>query len=337
MGNWTSLMAAAALLLSMPVMPGAVAAAGIPALTAGAIPVAAKAAQTPVKVIVTVGEAASVEIPAKIRQGRTLVPFRPFFSALGGQVKWEDDTNVATATIDGNTAAITAGASKFVFNGEEYLLSQPASMSAGTLYVPLGSVSLPLGARIAAGGSPFTVRVDYERVEEETEEWPDKRLAQLMDAVFERQAELMDGLGAMSLSGSVENRRVLLQIRSYGEVERKLGDAELTAVRAAIYRIAGEAFPLEIDVAECCTRDPDIQGVVEKVDTASKTIQVSGAFRGIAREYPLTISLFEDAKLLIEGSEVERVFTERMVGKTIRAWVTGMWTSSYTAVKVELK
>ncbi|MFC3799543.1 copper amine oxidase N-terminal domain-containing protein [Cohnella sp. GCM10012308] len=330
------LMMMAALLLALPGVPGAVSATGAPSFAVSAIPVAAKAAQTPVKVIVNVGDAASVEIPAKIRQGRTLVPFRAFFAALGGQVKWDDGTNVATATIDGDTAAITAGASKFVFNGEEYLLSQPSSMSAGTLYVPLRSMSLPLGARIAMGGSPLTVRVNYERVEEETEEWPDERLAQLMDAVAERRAELLDGQGVMLMGGSAENRRVLLQIRSYGDVERKLGDGELAAVRAAIYRIAGEAFPLEIDVAECCTRDPDIKGVVTKVDTARKMIEVSGEFRGMAREYPLTISLFEDAKLLVDGSEVERVFTEEMIGKNLKAWVAGLRLLSYTAVKVEL-
>ncbi len=326
MRNGLFWLAIAALLVSL---PGFASAAAVPALAGSA------AAQTPVKVIVTVGEQASVEIPAKLRQGQTFVPFRAFIAALGGKVSWDDRTSSANATLDGSTAAITAGASKFVFNGEQYLLSQPSWMSVGTLYVPLRSVSLAIGASIAASGSPLTVRVHYERAEQEQESL-DERLAHLMQAVFEHHDELMDGIGVMPLSGDVVNGQVWIQIRSYGDVERKLGDAELAAVRAAMYRIAGEEFPLILDVAECCTRDPDIVGVVEKVDTTRKVIEVSGEIRGIKQELPFSVSLYEDAKLIVDGTIVKPVFTEEMVGKTIRAWETGVRTMAYRAVKVEL-
>lgn len=321
----------AALLLSL---PGFAWAAAVPAHAAGFVTAGAKA-RTPVKLIVTVGEEASARIPAMIRQGQTVVPFRAFFAALGGHVKWEDGTSIATATIDGSTAALTAGSSKFVFNGEEYPLSQPSSMSADTLYVPLRSVSLPLGASITVSGSPLTVRVHYERPEEE-EESPDERLARLMAAVFERHDELMDGLGVMPLSGDAVNGRAAIQIRSYRDVEKKLGDAELAAVRAAMYRIAGEEFPLELEVVECCTRDPDIQGVVVKVDTVRKVIQVSGELRGREMENPIFVSLLKDAKLLVDGAAAEAAFTEEMVGKSVKAWVAGIRLLSETAVKVEL-
>ncbi|MDG0791759.1 copper amine oxidase N-terminal domain-containing protein [Cohnella ginsengisoli] len=320
----------AALLLSL---PGFTRTGAFPAHAAG-IATAGSKAETPVKLIVTVGEEAGVEIYAKIRQGQTVVPFRAFFAALGGQVKWDDGKSIATATLDGSTASIAAGASTFVFNGEIYLLNQPSSMNDGTLYVPLRSVSLPLGASIAAGGFPLTVRVHYEKAEEE--ESPDERLAQWMEDVFEHHDAFMDGLGVMPLSGDVVNGRMAIQIRSYGDVERKLGDAELSAVRAAIYRIAGEEFPLELEVVECCTRDPDIQGVVKKVDAARKFIQVSGAYRGIESEYPINISLFKDAKLLVDGVEAKPDFTEEMVGKSVRAWLAGIRTSADAAVKVEL-
>ncbi|MDG0808473.1 copper amine oxidase N-terminal domain-containing protein [Cohnella rhizosphaerae] len=275
-------MAIAALLLSL---PGIASAAAVPALATSA------AAQTPVQVIVTVGEEAGVRIPAKLWKGQTVVPFRAFFAALGGQVSWDDSTRTATATLDGSTATITTGASQFVFNGENYLLSQPASMSAGTLYVPLRPVSLPLGASIAVSKPALTVRVHYERAEKE-EQSPDERLAHWMEAVFERHEELMDGMGVMPLSGDVVNGRVAIQIRSYGDVERKLGDTELAAVRAAMYRIAGEEFPLQLDVVECCTRDPDIRGVVTKVDQDRKTIEVSGGVSRRSERIPPLSSRF---------------------------------------------
>lgn len=46
------------------------------------------------------GNELSFDVPPQIINGRTMVPIRAIFEALGAEVKWDDTTKTVTATID---------------------------------------------------------------------------------------------------------------------------------------------------------------------------------------------------------------------------------------------
>ncbi|HZG13391.1 MAG TPA: copper amine oxidase N-terminal domain-containing protein [Candidatus Bathyarchaeia archaeon] len=81
--------------------------------------------------------------------GRTLVPLRAIFEALGAKVEWDEATQTVTATKDNNTIKLTIGSKVAYKNGEKIFLDVPAQLYNGdTTMVPIRFVSEALGAKV---------------------------------------------------------------------------------------------------------------------------------------------------------------------------------------------
>ena len=82
-----------------------------------------------------------------IVDGRTLVPMRTIFEALGAQVQWIDENGVKTviATTADKTINMTIDSDKFYVNGEEKTLDVPAQLINDKTLVPIRAVSESLG------------------------------------------------------------------------------------------------------------------------------------------------------------------------------------------------
>ncbi len=81
--------------------------------------------------------------------GRTLVPLRAIFEALGAKVDWDEATQTVTATKDNNTITLTIGSRVAYKNGEKINLDVPAQLFNGdTTMVPIRFVSEALGAKV---------------------------------------------------------------------------------------------------------------------------------------------------------------------------------------------
>ncbi|GAA4709262.1 stalk domain-containing protein [Brevibacillus fulvus] len=81
--------------------------------------------------------------------GRTLVPLRAIFEALGAKVDWDEATQTVTATKDNNTIKLTIGSKIAYKNGEKIYLDVPAQLLNGdTTMVPIRFVSEALGAKV---------------------------------------------------------------------------------------------------------------------------------------------------------------------------------------------
>jgi hypothetical protein len=82
------------------------------------------------------------------RNGRTLVPLRNIFEALGATVDWHPSTRDIAANRGSNRIALRIGEHNARVNGQQVWLDQPATLYRGSTMVPLRFVSEALGARV---------------------------------------------------------------------------------------------------------------------------------------------------------------------------------------------
>ncbi|WP_339186485.1 copper amine oxidase N-terminal domain-containing protein [Brevibacillus sp. FSL K6-6036] len=89
------------------------------------------------------------QMPPVEIDGRTLVPLRAIFEALGAKVEWDEATQTVTATKDNNTIQLTIGSKVAYKNGKKINLDVPAQLFNGdTTMVPIRFVSEALGAKV---------------------------------------------------------------------------------------------------------------------------------------------------------------------------------------------
>ena len=80
--------------------------------------------------------------------GRTMVPMRAIFEALGADVQWSDYTQSVTATRGDTDVQLTIGATEAQVDGRTVALDVPAMIHQGSTMVPLRFVSESLGADV---------------------------------------------------------------------------------------------------------------------------------------------------------------------------------------------
>jgi hypothetical protein len=97
--------------------------------------------------------------PPVILNGRTLVPLRVIFQALGAAVSWDQATQTITATRDDTVIVLVIGLPVANRNGQPVTLSQPALILNGRTLVPLRFVSEALGAEVNWDQSTQTVTI----------------------------------------------------------------------------------------------------------------------------------------------------------------------------------
>lgn len=106
-----------------------------------------QASEDPVKVFLN-GNQLSFDVAPIIDRGRTLVPVRTIFEALGAKVEWNAITQTVTIKKDGSTIAIQVGSNKPSVNGREVIIDVPAKIVQRRTLVPLRFVSESLGAEV---------------------------------------------------------------------------------------------------------------------------------------------------------------------------------------------
>ncbi len=80
-----------------------------------------------------------------IVDGRTLVPLRAIFEALGATVEWNETTREITSTLDGVTVKLEIGKKIIYRNDAVYLLDVPAEIRNGRTLVPVRAISESFG------------------------------------------------------------------------------------------------------------------------------------------------------------------------------------------------
>jgi alpha-tubulin suppressor-like RCC1 family protein len=94
--------------------------------------------------------------PPIIENGRTLVPLRAIFEALGAMVFWDQSTQTVTAYAS-DTIKLTIGSDAMFKNNEQIKLDVPAKIIGGKTMVPVRAVAEALGAEVEWDGKTQTV------------------------------------------------------------------------------------------------------------------------------------------------------------------------------------
>ncbi len=104
------------------------------------------------------GQAISFDVPPVIESGRTLVPLRAIFEALGSNIQWNGDTQTVTATKDSTEIKLIIGGAAYK-NGQPVTLDVPAKIIESRTMVPLRFVSEALGCQVNWDGATQTITI----------------------------------------------------------------------------------------------------------------------------------------------------------------------------------
>jgi len=102
------------------------------------------------------GNKLTLDTPPIIDNGRTLVPMRAIFEALGAGVEWDGATSTVTASVGDTEIQLVIGGKAFK-NGTAVNLDVPAKLYEGRTMVPLRFVSESLGAKVDWDSSTQTI------------------------------------------------------------------------------------------------------------------------------------------------------------------------------------
>lgn len=113
-------------------------------------------ASTPIAVTVD-GNIINTDTQPQIVDGRTLVPMRAIFEALGADIEWNASDKIVTATKADTTIKMTIGANSFEKNGKTIVLDTPAMVIDNRTMVPVRAVSESLGCKVDWNNDTKTV------------------------------------------------------------------------------------------------------------------------------------------------------------------------------------
>lgn len=99
------------------------------------------------------------DTPPAIIDGRTLVPVRAIFEAIGATVTWDGETRTATGIREDTTVSIQIENATAYVNGEEKTLDVPAQIINGRTMVPARFISESMGCAVSWYGDTQTVGV----------------------------------------------------------------------------------------------------------------------------------------------------------------------------------
>lgn len=103
------------------------------------------------------GKQLTFDVQPTIENGRTLVPLRAIFEAMGANVDWNQSTQTATATKDGTIVKLRIGSITPTINGQVKTLDVPAKIVNGRTLAPLRFVGEAFGGTV--GWDPATQKI----------------------------------------------------------------------------------------------------------------------------------------------------------------------------------
>lgn len=101
----------------------------------------------------------SFEVPPVIENGRTLVPLRAIFEAMGANVQWNNSTRTVTATKATTTVVLPVGSTAPTINGSAQKLDVPAKIVNDRTLAPLRFVGEAFGGKVAWNGTTRMITI----------------------------------------------------------------------------------------------------------------------------------------------------------------------------------
>lgn len=95
------------------------------------------------------------------QNGRTLVPLRAIFEALGATVNWDGNTQTITAVKDDTTVTLQIGSDTMYKNGQPVKLDVPATAQNGRTLVPVRAISEAFNCKVEWNPGLYTVIITF--------------------------------------------------------------------------------------------------------------------------------------------------------------------------------
>lgn len=119
----------------------------------------ATGAYDPIQVYIN-GQLQQFDVPPTVVSGRTLVPLRAIFEALGAEVTWDAGTQTAMATWPGGDLHLPVGSTEVTVRGETRTLDVPGQIIGNRTLVPLRFVGETLGAQVGWYGQSRLITIN---------------------------------------------------------------------------------------------------------------------------------------------------------------------------------
>lgn len=103
----------------------------------------------------------SFDQPPVLQNGRTLVPLRVIFEALGAEVLWNEDTQTIISTKGEKTVTLTVGSNILYTDGRAVTLDVPAQIINGRTLVPVRAVAESFDCGVDWNDAAQTVVITY--------------------------------------------------------------------------------------------------------------------------------------------------------------------------------
>ena len=113
-------------------------------------------AQNDIAVVID-GYTVEFDVEPTIINGRTMVPLRAIFEALGAGVEWDNVTKTVYASKDGTTVSLQIGSNQMIVNGITKTLDVPAQLVNNRTLVPVRAISEAFGCQVEWNGKTKTV------------------------------------------------------------------------------------------------------------------------------------------------------------------------------------
>ena len=104
------------------------------------------------------------DVAPRIINGRTLVPMRSIFEAMGAMVEWDGYTQTVTGTKDSKVIRLQIGNSKANINEVSVKLDTPATIINGRTFVPVRFIAESLGSKVNWDDKTRTVIINDEKI-----------------------------------------------------------------------------------------------------------------------------------------------------------------------------
>ncbi len=106
------------------------------------------------------GRSLWLDVPGQIRDGRTLVPFRAIFEALGADVTWDPMEQTVHAKRGADTLVLTVGSRVVEWRGSFIKVDAPPIIVDGRTMVPLRLVAQAMGLHVTWNANERTVSLE---------------------------------------------------------------------------------------------------------------------------------------------------------------------------------
>ena len=119
----------------------------------------------------------SFDVPPQLIGGRTMVPLRAIFEALGAAVEWDDSTRTITAYNEAYLVKCTIGENEMIVNNEKVAIDVPPMIVNDRTLVPARFVSEAFNCDVSWDADTRTVfiktkPIDYNNIEKGSGDTP---------------------------------------------------------------------------------------------------------------------------------------------------------------------